>query len=65
VTSFNIGTPPATRYYFITAYDATNNEFASSNVATFTSPVLTPPVTSPTPLTAPPPPGSLRISPVQ
>ena len=26
VTSFNIGTPPVTQYYFITAYDFANHE---------------------------------------
>jgi hypothetical protein len=36
VTSFNIGTPAVTRYYFITAYDFTNNESSGSTVVTFT-----------------------------
>jgi hypothetical protein len=35
VTSFNIGTPAVTQYYFITAYDFSNNESAPSNLATF------------------------------
>ena len=35
-TSFNIGTPAVTRYYFITAYDFANNESSGSNVVTFT-----------------------------
>ncbi len=35
VTSFNIGTPAVTQYYFITAYDFSNNESASSTLATF------------------------------
>jgi len=35
-TSFNIGTPAVTQYYFITAYDFANNESGSSNLATFT-----------------------------
>jgi hypothetical protein len=34
-TSFNIGTPASTHYYFITAYDSTNNESGISNLATF------------------------------
>ena len=33
-TSFNIGTPAVTQYYFITAYDFANNESAASNLAT-------------------------------
>jgi hypothetical protein len=35
VTSFNIGTPAVTQYYFITAYNFHNHESAASNVATF------------------------------
>lgn len=35
-TSFNIGTPAVTQYYFTTAYDSANNESSSSNVVTFT-----------------------------
>ena len=35
-TSFNIGTPAVTRYYFIRAYDFANNESDNSNVVTFT-----------------------------
>jgi hypothetical protein len=35
-TSFNIGTPAVTRYYFITAYDFANSESNGSNVVTFT-----------------------------
>ena len=35
-TSFNIGTPAVTRYYFITAYDFANKESSGSNVVTFT-----------------------------
>src|SRR5580765_3841575 len=34
-TSFNIGTPAVTQYYFITAYDFSNNESVQSNLATF------------------------------
>lgn len=35
VTSFNIGTPAVTQYYFVTAYDFANQESSESNVATF------------------------------
>jgi hypothetical protein len=35
-TSFNIGTPAVTQYYFITAYDFANKESSGSNVVTFT-----------------------------
>jgi len=34
VTTFNIGTPAVTQYYFITAYDSANNESGSSNLVT-------------------------------
>jgi hypothetical protein len=34
-SSFNVGTPTVTQYYFLTAYDATNNESLPSNLATF------------------------------
>jgi hypothetical protein len=47
-TSFNLGTPPVTQYYFITAYDFANNESDESNLATVT------PAGSP-----PPPPASV------
>lgn len=43
VTSFNIGTPSATRYYVVTAYDTTNNESAESAVATYSPPTSPPP----------------------
>ena len=36
VTTFNVGTPTITQYYFITAYDLANNESGSSNIVTFT-----------------------------
>jgi hypothetical protein len=49
-TSFNIGTPAVTQYYFITAYDFANKESSRSNVVTFT------PVGSP-----PPPPASVAL----
>ncbi len=42
VTSFNVGTPAVTQYYFTTAYDFNNNESSASNLATFT-PAGTPP----------------------
>ena len=35
-TSFNIGTPAVTQYYFITAYDFANKESGSSNLTIFT-----------------------------
>jgi hypothetical protein len=35
VTSFDIGTPSVTKYYYITAYDTANLESGASNVATF------------------------------
>jgi hypothetical protein len=47
VTSFNIGTPTVTRYYFVTAYDQANNESGSSNLATFTPTVAPPPAIPP------------------
>ena len=47
VTSFNIGTPAVTQYYFITVFDSANRESGSSNLAIFI------PVGSPLPL--PPP----------
>lgn len=47
VTSFNIGTPTVTQYYFVTAYDQANNESGSSNLATFTPTVAPPPATPP------------------
>ena len=61
VTSFNIGLPPVTQYYFITAYDFSNNESGSSNLATFI-PAGAPP---PPPLNPPPAPDGLHISAVQ
>src|SRR3977135_3047278 len=36
-TSFNIGTPAVTQYYFITAYDFANNESAESGLTPLTS----------------------------
>jgi len=48
VTSFNIGTPTVTQYYFITAVDSANNESQSSNLITYTPPASAPPL--PTPL---------------
>ena len=57
VTSFNIGTPSVTQYYFATAYDVADNESGSSNLATFT-PAGSPP---PPPLAEPPTRGGLRI----
>jgi hypothetical protein len=36
VTSFNVGTPAVIQYYFLTAYDLSNNESLASNLVTFT-----------------------------
>ena len=61
VTSFNIGTPTVTQYYFITAYDSASNESHESNLATFTP-------TGPDPSSpgaTPPAPGGLQIISVQ
>jgi hypothetical protein len=46
-TSFNIGTPAVTQYYFITAYDSANLESGSSNLATVTPAGSPPPPPSP------------------
>ncbi len=35
-TSFNIGTPAVIQYYFVTAYDSSNNESPMSSLVTFT-----------------------------
>ena len=51
VTSFNIGTPAVTQYYFITAYDLANNESNNSSLVTFT-PAGSPPPAPPPPLEA-------------
>jgi hypothetical protein len=47
VTSFNIGTPAVTQYYFITAYDFSNNESTESGLTTFTPAGSPPPVVPP------------------
>ncbi len=44
-TSFNIGTPAGTHYYFVTAYDLSANESGGSNLVTFPPPPLMGPVT--------------------
>jgi hypothetical protein len=46
-TSFNIGTPTVTQYYFVTAYDSANNESGASGLATFTPAGAPPPVALP------------------
>ena len=43
VTSYSIGTPSVTQYYYVTAYDFANNESAASNVLNFTSASSLPP----------------------
>jgi hypothetical protein len=57
-TSFNIGTPTVTQYYFITAYDLSNHESGASNLATFIPAGSAPPP----PPAAPPTPGGLYIN---
>ena len=47
VTTFNIGTPTVTQYYFVTAYDFSNNESGGSNLVTFTPAGSPPPVVLP------------------
>lgn len=62
VTSFNIGTPSAVRYYVVTAYDSSNNESGESGVATYTPAAAPPPQTPPTaPPAAPPVPTGLQL----
>jgi hypothetical protein len=69
VTSFNIGTPAVTQYYFVTAFDLSNNESGGSNVATYipagASPTPPPPPPpSPPPVTPPPvPPAAIGATP--
>jgi len=72
VTSFNIGTPAVTQYYFVTAYDLSNNESAGSNLATYIPagalstppPPITPPPPSSPPVTPPPvPPAAIGATP--
>ena len=43
VTSYNVGTPSGTQYYYVTAYDFANNESAASNVLNFTPATSLPP----------------------
>jgi hypothetical protein len=63
VTSFNIGTPSAVRYYVVTAYDSANNESGESNVTTYTPAAAPPPSTLPP---APPPtPTGLQLTTVR
>jgi hypothetical protein len=52
VTSFNVGTPAVTQYYFSTAYDIYNLESGSSDIVTFL-PVGSPP---------PPPPSVVTVT---
>ena len=62
VTSFNIGTPAVTQYYFVTAYDLSNNESGGSNVATYIPAGASP--TPPPPVTPPPvPPAAIGATP--
>jgi hypothetical protein len=41
VTTFDIGTPTVTKYYYVTAYDGANLESGGSNVASYTPSVST------------------------
>jgi hypothetical protein len=59
VTSFNIGTPSAVRYYVLTAYDLANNESGESDVTTYT-PAAGSPSTPP-----PPTPSGLQLTTVR
>jgi DNA-binding transcriptional regulator YdaS (Cro superfamily) len=43
VTSFNIGTPATTQYYFVTAFDYSNNESQASSLVTYTPATSVPP----------------------
>lgn len=58
VAQFNIGIPAVTQYYFITAYDRSNNESSESSLVTFV-PAGSPPVVDVSP---PPTPGGLHIT---
>ena len=63
VTSFNIGTPTVTQYYFVTAYDLANNESSSSNLATYI-PAGASSTPSPPPVAPPPvPPAAIGVTP--
>ncbi|MGA6826098.1 BACON domain-containing protein [Nitrospira sp. NS4] len=42
VTSYNVGTPSAIRYFFVTAYDVASNESGESSVMTYTPPTTAP-----------------------
>lgn len=60
VTSLDIGSPAVVQYYFITAYDHSNNESGESGVATYT-PVNDPLLPPPLPAAAPPVPSGVRF----
>src|SRR5262245_54521221 len=47
VTSFNVGTPAVTQYYFLTAYSIANNESGPSSVVTYVPPGASPPPPDP------------------
>ena len=53
VSSFNIGTPATTQYYFLTSYDFANNSSVESSVATY--------IPAGTPPPPPPPAVSLKV----
>src|SRR5262245_26869924 len=48
VTSFNVGTPAVTQYYFLTAYSFANNESGPSKVVTYVPPGGSQPPPAPT-----------------
>lgn len=58
VAQFDIGKPTVTQYYFITAYDLSNNESSESSLVTFVPAGNPPPVA----VSTPPTPGGLQIT---
>ena len=58
VAQFDIGIPTVTQYYFITAYDLSNNESSESSLVTFVPAGSPPPVA----VSPPPTPGGLQIT---
>lgn len=65
VTTLNIGTPVATRYYVVTAFDSADNESTESNVVTVApagAPPPPPPPPPPPSPAAPPAPTGLHIT---
>ena len=58
VAQLDIGVPAVTQYYFITAYDLSNNESSESSLVTFVPAGSPPPVA----VSPPPTPGGLQIT---